>query len=503
MSGPAYLHIMTYVQIVVNMLVHCCGLHLLICVHKEGRGGSDEIIAMKLSGKKFLVNIVLVIVFSFILSVVNSIYLVLGNVIWTLILVFTMRIVFIAVNRLLEIILNTKYVTYCTVDVAKYFILITWVVCVAYGVVVIASFNDRYLYLKDNGYFIFTFDVVFIGFVLAAYNYIFHKYKRACAASADVRETSRSRPTRRGERRTQRHPPPSNRRHRRREVVNEIDLIPAISVFRTNNPIPRRNNSTNSVERNQHPHPSWQVSETRMHRQSILRRVMCALTASLVALVFLLFSAFPQITFFVIKVHMDIDYETDILATMVFNIVTQFSILSDHFIYIYIHLSVRQGLIDCMRATACTSTCCRKASRANDADSCQQSPNRALSLVDMTRTSCIHQPLDNFQNNCEGNDREELPTATEGNYVEEVFQVDISVTCRGSEESTHGSVVEQCNTASNDHTINSLLSTVAVQPNNDYDDNDDDDDDDNDDDDEREDNSSEDNCSDDDSNDER
>ena len=204
-----------------SVVFHTCGLYLLKCLSKLGRGDLQLLLVGNLSATELLLNITYITLFS-----CNIIWHKLdssGFPLWDYIQMFsgsTLKFVYYAtmvcltVNKLLEVVLNISYPNHCTKRRGKLLLAFTWVLGFLFFIMIcvadtnFASFSnsrtnknnttrvneslsnstqrpplkthlDKISYNTVFTYFYTGFDFFFIFIAVGTYAYIFHKYRES------------------------------------------------------------------------------------------------------------------------------------------------------------------------------------------------------------------------------------------------------------------------------------------------------------------------------------
>jgi hypothetical protein len=173
----------------INIIVHSIGLYLLLCLHKNNDGDINQMYIINLSAVELLGNtfwfltdlLNLIEVFITPLPIIADARVYISFITCTMFLfVYYMSMVYITIDKFLEILLNIKYPIYCNTTKTKYLLTVTWVLgfffCISLIVVCkLGGFEYRVPFVK---YVYPTFDFLFICIVVACYSYIIHRYKK-------------------------------------------------------------------------------------------------------------------------------------------------------------------------------------------------------------------------------------------------------------------------------------------------------------------------------------
>ena len=174
----------------INIIIHSIGLYLLQCLHKSNEEDVQYIYIINLSAVEifgnvlwFLVDLLnLIKVFIPPTSLMIKAHAYLSFVICTVfLLVYYLSMVFIAIDKLLEIWLNIKYPLYWNAKKAKYLITGTWILgCFfCFSIIIAYNFGGFKYQIPFVKYVYPTFDLLCIFIVVTCFSYIFHIYKKA------------------------------------------------------------------------------------------------------------------------------------------------------------------------------------------------------------------------------------------------------------------------------------------------------------------------------------
>ena len=172
-----------------NIIIHSIGLYLLQCIHKSNGKDVQHIYIINLSAVEIFGNILwflvdllnLIKVFITPSSLMIKVHAYLAFVICTVfLLVYYLSMVFIAIDKFLEIWLNIKYPLYWNSTKAKYLITGTWILgCFfCFSIIIAYNFGGFKYQIPFVKYVYPTFDLLCIFIVVICFNYIFHIYKK-------------------------------------------------------------------------------------------------------------------------------------------------------------------------------------------------------------------------------------------------------------------------------------------------------------------------------------
>lgn len=168
----------------INCILHSIGIYLMRCVQRQGQLRIHHVYLVSLSSSELLMNFldVIKISISYHQNSSNTItqityYIILVQFTGAAI-VFHFSMIFITVDRLLEILLNIKYPIYWNEDKAKRLLIALWVVSLI--ITIIVALCQKYLDFQwENYFFTYFFPIIeffFIGLALATYLFIFKKF---------------------------------------------------------------------------------------------------------------------------------------------------------------------------------------------------------------------------------------------------------------------------------------------------------------------------------------
>ena len=170
---------------VVVMVFHITGSYFLICLYKIGQNKPEHIYLINLSISEIIIaaydilsEVLKLSKNSVALSVKDYVDIANG---YGISLVYYLCMMFLAVDRLLEIQLNIKYHLYCDEDKAKFSLKVTWgisvlstiIISLVHGVIKIDVFDPLYMYVYP------TLDLMFTIIAVVTYGSLFHRYRKA------------------------------------------------------------------------------------------------------------------------------------------------------------------------------------------------------------------------------------------------------------------------------------------------------------------------------------
>ena len=197
----------------INIVLHTGGLYLLTCFSRMGREDIQLFLVGNLSASEVLLNITFVVIFSCNIyaarpeSPVHALRMYTSMFSGSMIkFVYYMTMVYLALNKLLEVVLNVSYQRYCTMLKTKIIMILTWLLGAIFflGISIQPSkqdnttpttlFNGTRKTLNDTlenqlmklpqyvdifTYFYTGFDFFFILIAVCTHGYIFHKYRES------------------------------------------------------------------------------------------------------------------------------------------------------------------------------------------------------------------------------------------------------------------------------------------------------------------------------------
>lgn len=181
-----YYYYSTMVVQIITILFHSCGLYLLRCVRHNGSDDVQLYLVMNLSACEVLLNLTYISLFSIDLAhgdqkqgyikTIHAIIAVTSGSCFNFVYYFTM--IYIAINKMLEVYLNLKYQLACNIKNVKYLLLGTWLFG---GILGSCMLFAEQFYAFDvtnaNNYFYTILDIMYIFIAIATHGYIFHKYR--------------------------------------------------------------------------------------------------------------------------------------------------------------------------------------------------------------------------------------------------------------------------------------------------------------------------------------
>lgn len=183
-----YWSVMLFVQMS-TITFHTCGLYLLQCLRRSGRGDVQLLLVMNLSVSEILLNVTYALLFTLNISFnyghvhLTALYVMRYIEIFSsacVNLVYYSCMIYIAVNKMLEVFLNLKYHIYCKKKNVLYLLSATWVI--SFMTFIAFSVLERLIQIDYHGiltYFYTSVDFIFILIVCLTHSYIFRRYRKS------------------------------------------------------------------------------------------------------------------------------------------------------------------------------------------------------------------------------------------------------------------------------------------------------------------------------------
>ena len=172
--------------IMLNIIFHSIGCYLLLKLYKNGKENVQQIYLINLSITHTLGNMFQLI--SRVLLMVKNGDTAYFCIIVILLTLFTfsyyMSMVYITVDKALDILLNIKYPLYWNEHRAKYLVYLTWLVGVLTSVFVFVLHYVGNITVENIADHMFLyvyplFDFTFVVLAVLCYSFLFHKYKQS------------------------------------------------------------------------------------------------------------------------------------------------------------------------------------------------------------------------------------------------------------------------------------------------------------------------------------
>ena len=185
-----WLNILLFVLNIINVFLHSTGIYLLYCLYKRCRYKIQQLYLINLSIGECLMNLFEALkLFRLFVSVSNGTahtldrfidYLSIVQFTGIAIVIYCVMI-YITLDRLLDISLNIKYSVYWDEYKAKYLLILTWVLSAIYNLTTCLMYRFVEFDWKASAYkYIFpTFEFSFVVLAVITYSYVFRKFKQS------------------------------------------------------------------------------------------------------------------------------------------------------------------------------------------------------------------------------------------------------------------------------------------------------------------------------------
>ena len=185
-----WLNIILFGLNIINVFLHSTGIYLLCCLYKRCRYKIQQLYLINLSIAECIMNLFeALILFGIFVPVSNDTAQILDIFIdYVLIVQFTgiaiviyCVMIYITLDRLLDISLNIEYPVYWDESKAKYLLILTWVLSAIYTLTTCLMYKFVEFDWKAVAYkYIFpTLEFSFVVLTIITYSYIFHKFKKS------------------------------------------------------------------------------------------------------------------------------------------------------------------------------------------------------------------------------------------------------------------------------------------------------------------------------------
>lgn len=170
----------------VNILFHTVGLYLLKVLRRNGHDDNQFLLVMNLSASEIILNQSYIVLFTLsilqhlkpgaTLDILIKYFEILSSAFINFVYYFSM--IYIAINKMLEVQLNIKYQIYCSERNVKRLLYTTWISgFMLSAVIMIMEYLVEFHFHVVLTYFYTTLDIMFIFVVGGAYIFIFHRYR--------------------------------------------------------------------------------------------------------------------------------------------------------------------------------------------------------------------------------------------------------------------------------------------------------------------------------------
>ena len=175
-----------YILMLTNICLHSLGLYLLICLHHRDGEDVQLIYIMNLSATEltvtvlYLIKLILLAVYGTVSPVMMKVD-VYVHIITKTILAFNFytSLLYIVIDKLLQVLLNITYPIYWSAKKTKYQLAGTWIIGLVIFICVIIPFQiSGFDYNKFTRIFSLIFDIVFVFVAISSYSFIFYRYKQ-------------------------------------------------------------------------------------------------------------------------------------------------------------------------------------------------------------------------------------------------------------------------------------------------------------------------------------
>ena len=182
-------NILLLVLNIINIVLHGIGIYLLYCLYNRCTHRIQQIYLINLSVTECILNVLEALKLLRLLVPISdktgkTLDLIIPYVIMMqftgISLVFYFAMIYITLDRFLEIVLNIKYPLYWNKYKAKYLLIFTWVVGAVSGIIVCLA-NTYTGFQWEGLFFKYVYPTIELSFVILAvmtYSFIFHKYRR-------------------------------------------------------------------------------------------------------------------------------------------------------------------------------------------------------------------------------------------------------------------------------------------------------------------------------------
>lgn len=178
-----------------NVLLNMCGSCLLVIVYRTGTvdANPQHIFIINLAVTQMLIGAVNLVRALFVPKSIEH-HLTIFRI-FSLNTTLYLTMIFITLDKLIEIYLNIKYSLYWNEKKTKWLLLATWTINVTLALVITLTyhFTDEISLLNPIGvYYVVVFDILFALVAVITYGYIFEKYRQTRIQPS--RHTSTTRP---------------------------------------------------------------------------------------------------------------------------------------------------------------------------------------------------------------------------------------------------------------------------------------------------------------------
>lgn len=183
--------IVTNVLRLITIILHIIGIHLLVTLHRNGSRTPERIFLINLSISEVMFNFFDILTTpltdlasfsanasSIVTDVQGYIFILSG---YGVVPVYFLSMIYLTIDRLLDIILSIKYHLYCDTKKAKLTLKVTWVISTstALSLAFLHGFTTVDLVSPCLKYVYPTFEIIFIVLAFITYGFLFHKYRKS------------------------------------------------------------------------------------------------------------------------------------------------------------------------------------------------------------------------------------------------------------------------------------------------------------------------------------
>lgn len=190
--------IVTNVLRIITILLHLIGSYLLTSLYKNGAQNPEQLFLINLSVSEIVFNFFDIL--STPLQDVTTLsanetmraetvqgYIIVASG-YGVVPVYFLSMIYLTIDRLLEIVLCLKYHMYCTVPRTQRILVLTWVITVGIGLMLclIHGYTNADLINPLVKFVYPVFEIVFIIIAFITYGFLFHKYRMSRIPPAQV-----------------------------------------------------------------------------------------------------------------------------------------------------------------------------------------------------------------------------------------------------------------------------------------------------------------------------
>lgn len=180
-------------------VLHIFGSYLLMNLYKNGKDDAEYIFLINLGVTEGMINFIQFFINMFRYLAINDdlvyyLQLIRG---YGCITTYLLTMIFLTIDRLLDILLNIKYALYITKTKVKTILTALWIfnIMTSISVVIVYKYFDIDVNVLLPTYIYPSLDVVFIAVAFTTYGFIFHKYRQTrvppCLRQSHIRPPRR------------------------------------------------------------------------------------------------------------------------------------------------------------------------------------------------------------------------------------------------------------------------------------------------------------------------